>query len=552
MRCKSPRNGTAEQRAEPRAEQRRRAPDRCPLSEVGGSICAVDTTPLSAIEAAVGGAGDEPTPAARLAALNSISPAMIDDVVFGADAARLGAAADGRVVAIGVAASPGVGVGRVAVDPVAALDSWEAGRDVVLVVDETTPADEPAMRVASAIVTRRGSLASHAAIIARQYGIPAVCGVGEIEARAGEQWLVDGATGEVRHLDDDSASQAGRGGPALSELPTAVKTLLAWADEVAAGGLVVMANADDENAVRTALSLGASGVGLCRTEHQFLGEAAAVVARLLAGDHEVLAEFAQHQRAALRGVFSAAEDRPITVRLLDAPSHEFGGVTEHNPMLGVRGIRLGLMRPEILEAQAVAAAEAWCDVAEPSSAGRSAAPRVRLCLGVVAFPEEVAAARSIIDAAVERVGSVRGRRIDMAASAMVETPRAALCTAMFATEVDSICFGTNDLTQLTYGLSRDDSAELVAEYRRRGILERDPFATLDHLGVARLLALAAQTATAANPEIALSMCGEHAADPASIAIAAQLGITTLSVSPYRVPATRLAAARCIIEGDGRR
>lgn len=507
-----------------------------------GSITAVVTSPLAAIERAVASVADPTDPAQRRAALGSVSPALIDDIVFGTASAALGAAADGRLLAIGAAASPGVGVGRVITDASRALEVWEAGVDIVLVLDHTTPADEPAMRVATAIVTRSGGVSSHAGIIARQWNVPAVCGVGDVEAISGQFWMVDGSTGEVRSLDDlgsgdlgsgESGGSAFRGSAAIDELPDAVATLLGWADEVAGERLRVFANADDSATVDRAVRLGAGGVGLCRTEHQFLGDAVALVRAVLVDPTpDAIEAFATHQRDRTSEVLGAAGARPVSIRLLDAPSHEFGGPAEVNPMLGARGVRAAVLHPDLLAAQVRAIAEGFASAR--SEFGDVAAPTV--LVPMVSIPAEV----DLVAAVLANLD------VGLALGAMVETPRAALCSAMLAPKVAALSFGTNDLTQLTYGLSRDDSTALIAQYRRRGLLERDPFASVDPVGVARLIALSVETARGANEKVAFSLCGDQAADPATIALAHHLGITTLSVSPSQVPAARLAAAHAVL------
>lgn len=521
----------------------------------------MSTTPLSAVEQAVASVVDPTDADARAAAVLSISPAMIDDIMFGDSAGTLGAAADGRLLAIGVPASPGLGIGRVITDPGLALDVFEAGTNVILVLDETTPADEPAMRVAAAIVTRRGGVASHAGIIARQWGVPAVCGVGDLPATDGAQWVVDGGTGEVRSLDaapiDESTLSLQSRPPMLAP---ALETLLQWADEIARPALQVHTNAEDPETIEYARLYGAAGVGLCRTEHQFLGSDAALLGEVLrtftpsvpGGDveadaeakrAELLYEFAARQRSAMILLLNAVGTQPVVVRLLDAPASEFG-VDEHNPMLGVRGVRFGLLYRQVLEAQIEAIAHAYCDVfgtAHPTNA-----PRLTLSAPMVSMSAEVAEVKTLVDDTAFRVGIERGTSVTFSFGAMIETPRAALCASAFARHVTTISFGTNDLTQFTYGLSRDDSSAMIAAYQRDGLIDRDPFRSIDPVAVARLIVLAVETSRTVNPDAIFTLCGEHAADPASIALAYSLGISTLSVSPFNVPTTRLAAAHAVL------
>lgn len=512
---------------------------------------------MEAIERAVAAVTDPADEGQVAGALRAVSPAMIDDVVFGVASSTHGAAADGELLGIGFAASPGVGVGRVVFSASAALDAFAAEAEVVLVVDETTPTDEPAMRIAAAVVTRRGGVASHAGIVARQWGVPCVCGIGDLDVVGGDQLLVDGSTGEVRRLEPASgASGDGSAGPAtlpghigpLQELPPAVATLLDWADAVAVDRLAVLANADLAADVRLALDLGARGVGLCRTEHQFLGDGAALVVRALDGEPDALAELAQRQRADLAAVLVEAAPRPVTIRLLDAPRHEFDPThAEHDPMLGLRGVRAAIVHPSLCEAQAEAIAHAVADATEHARTTGVEPSSVTVLVPMVSLSAELEWARSVVLDACFRVGVERGTTPDVKFGTMIETPRAALCADGLAPLSDSFSFGTNDLTQLTWGWSRDDlDASLLPTYRAKGLLERSPFETLDGSGVVRLMALAAQTGRARKPELAITMCGEHGGDPASIAIALQLGLDAVSVSPYRVPATRLAVAHAVL------
>ena len=331
---------------------------------------------------------------------------------------------------------------------------------------------------------------------------------------------------------------------ALSELPPALATLLGWADEIAAGSLSVLANADLAADGRLARNLGAQGVGLCRTEHQFLGERRQLLGRVISGDDASVVEMREVLRAEFGALLGAMEGLGVTVRLFDAPLHEFlDDHGERNPMLGLRGVRLGLTHPHVLNAQIEALCEAIVD--------QQVAVRVGVLVPMVALSGELAAARTIIDAAVQRVAAERGCAIELAVGTMIETPRAALSANGLAGLSDFFSFGTNDLTQLSWGLSRDDlDSTLLVKYRSMGLIDRSPFETLDGSGVVRLMALAAETGRAVNPALGLSMCGEQGADPASMAIAVQLGLDSVSVSPFRVPAARLAAAPAVLAVGG--
>jgi pyruvate,orthophosphate dikinase len=320
--------------------------------------------------------------------------------------------------------------------------------------------------------------------------------------------------------------------------------LLSWADIVARTKIHVYANADTAADADLARDLGAAGVGLCRTEHQFLGERVPLMERILAGDPAAIAEMAELQRADVHAVLERVAEGPVIIRLLDAPRHEFDSSHhEHNPMLGLRGIRMAVQHPEILMAQAEAIAHATADRSEDLGVF----PDVGVMLPMVSTVEELKWARTLLNDVFFRVGIERGVELHISVGTMIETPRAALIAASLASHCDFFSFGTNDLTQLTWGYSRDDlDAELVPLYRAQGLLDRSPFETLDGSGVVRLMALAAETGRAQNPDLGLGMCGEHGGDPASIAVAVQLGLTSVSVSPYRVPAARLAAAHAVL------
>lgn len=501
------------------------------------------TDPMEAIEAAVASVTDPHDDTQIVAALRSVSPALVDDVIFGAASSTAGSTADGVLLGVGVAASPGVGVGRVALSAAEALKMWESGTDIVFVTGNAHPADEPAIRVASAVVTHGGGTTCHAALIARQWGVPAVCGVGEIEVSAGSQMLVDGSTGEVRALDGVSTPAEPRRRP-LDRLPEALTTLLGWADGVANHRIKVLANADVAADAELATTLGAAGVGLCRTERHFAGERASLIERVIAGDDDARAETVKVQRARLFELFVGAGTRSTVVRLLDASRHEFDPThPEHNPMAGLRGIRLMALHPQLLVAQVEAIAHAMADLREH----RRVVPDVAVLLPLVSMAPELEWARTVIKDVFFQVGLERGVDLAPTIGVMIETPRAALVAASLARHCDFLAFGTNDLTQLTYGFSRDDlDADLVPAYIERDMFDRSPFETLDGSGVVRLMALAAETGRAQNPTLGLSLCGEHGGDPPSTAIAVQLGIDSVSVAPHRVPATRLAAAHAVL------
>ena len=457
-------------------------------------------------------------------AVTSVSAEMIVDVLHGG-----GDAGQGELVASGIGASPGVagGVVRTTVD--GALDAFDRGEEVVLAMAGTSPADEIAMRIAVAVVTESGGLASHAAVVARDLGVAAVVGTGPTPLRDGDEVWVDGATGEVRRPGQASAAAA----PILDELPDSLAQLLGWADDLAT--VRVLANADRTDSAALARRFGARGIGLCRIEHMFLGDRAEIVAAALGDDPVANEEIAKVLTDDLVGVFGEMSGLPVTVRLLDAPLHEFGGPHEHNPMMGLRGVRLGVVNEPLLRAQARA-----IGAAARAAATAGHAPAARIMVPLVSLPAELELVAGWVR---DEVGP------DIPVGVMVETPRAALCADRLAATAEFISFGTNDLTQFTYGWSRDDLEQRILDpYRRSGLLDVSPFETLDEGGVARLMALATETARAARPGIPISMCGEHGGDPRSVAVAARMGVDAVSASPYRVPVARLAAGHAAIAG----
>ena len=328
--------------------------------------------------------------------------------------------------------------------------------------------------------------------------------------------------------------------------------MLGWADQVAADRFAVLANADTAADAEAARALGAVGIGLCRTEHMFLASERLEIVQhvVLRGHDEHIDDLAVAQRADFRDLLAAMDGLPVTIRLLDAPMHEFlAGADpveaaewhEHNPMLGVRGVRLGLIRPELYAAQVEALAGA---VADRRAAGGD--PRVEIMVPLVSTARELRASVGAIRAAwtgelAERAGPMP--RI----GTMIETPRACLIAGQFAPEVDFVSFGTNDLTQMVFGFSRDDTAtRVIVPYVADGLLDADPFACLDPDGVGELMSGALVRGRAANPDLRAGMCGEHGGDPASIAFAVQVGLDYVSCSPYRVPVARLAAAQALL------
>ncbi len=475
------------------------------------------------------------------------------------------------VLTTGLAASPGAASGVVAVGSEAALDLASAGSTVILVATETTPADVAAMGLSAGILTARGGLASHAAVVARGWGIPAVCDAREITVEAdcfvighrrianGTPISIDGSSGEVMLGDREIAGSAvdgvGVGSGPGSALPGEIAEVLEWADQVAAGRLAVLANADTAADAAMARELGAQGIGLCRTEHMFLEPDRLEVVQhvVLRGHDEHVDDLAAAQRADFRELLAAMDGLPVTVRLLDAPMHEFlAGADpdeaaqwhEHNPMLGVRGVRLGLLRPELYAAQVEALAGA---VADHRAAGGD--PRAEIMVPLVSTAAELAAAAGAVRSAWANADAGAAPPI----GTMIETPRACLIAGELASGVEFASFGTNDLTQMVFGFSRDDTAaQVIAPYVADGLLDADPFASLDRAGVGELVSSAMERGRAANPGLRAGICGEHGGDPASIEFAVHAGLDYVSCSPYRVPIARLAAAQALLAGAGTR
>ncbi len=483
------------------------------------------------------------------------------------------------VLTKGLGASPGAAVGRVYLTPDACVEAVDRGEHVILVRNETSPEDVHGMQVSEGILTARGGLASHAAVVARGWGIPAVVGaevvqiegdgfsVGEVTVHVGDVISLDGTTGEV---------VLGERGLAAIEPPPEFDVLLGWADEVRAGKVGVRANADNGPDAATAVQFGAEGIGLCRTEHMFLGEDRLPVVRtmILAGTPEAeaaaLERLREVQRDDFAAILQALEGRPVTVRLLDPPLHEFlpsveelrvvaarraltdeetalleAAVAWHeeNPMLGTRGVRLAALKPGLYEMQVRALLEAA--VAEVA-AGRP--PVVEVMIPLTVNRPELARARGWVEAAVASVDGAADLQVTI--GTMIETPRAALVAGELAEEADFSSFGTNDLTQMTFGFSRDDvEARLVPAYLEDGILARNPFEVLDAEAVGELVRIGVERGRAARPGLKVGICGEHGGDPASIRTLHAAGVDYVSCSPYRVPIARLAVAQAILEHE---
>jgi pyruvate,orthophosphate dikinase len=456
----------------------------------------------------------------------------------------------------GLPAAAGSAVGRIALSSERAVEWGENGDPVILVAAETSPGDLPGMLAAKAIVTVRGGLAAHAAVVARGLGRPAVCGATALRIdRAGGAVTCAGhslAEGELISVDGSSGTIYAGAVHVVPPRPGGdLEALLRRADGLRRLG--VRANADNGRDAALAIQYGAEGVGLCRTEHQFLGDRLPLVRRyLLAADADeeaaALVELAAAQKEDFLDLLTATGNRPVTVRLLDAPLHEFLGESAHevNPMLGLRGVRLALMRTELYPAQARALFSAWVDLA-----ATGLEPQLEVMVPLVALAGELASAVESIHGAAAAVEASTGVTVPYAVGTMVETPRAALIAGQLAGIAQFLSFGTNDLTQLTYGFSRDDvEAQLLTAYVERQLMPVSPFASLDPDGVGALIRTAVTQARRANPAIKLGICGEHGGDPASIELCERLGLDYVSCSPSRVPGARLAAAHAAIAAAG--
>ncbi|MCT8001765.1 pyruvate, phosphate dikinase [Sphingomonas sanguinis] len=512
----------------------------------------------------------------REEAIARVDPAALDQLLH----PTLDPNARRDVLTKGLPASPGAASGKVVFDADAAERAAAAGEAVILVRVETSPEDIHGMHAAKGILTARGGMTSHAAVVARGMGRPCVSGAGSLsidnkakllrvgarEVREGDILTLDGSTGEV---------MVGAVATVQPELAGDFGTLMEWADQVRR--LKVRANAETPLDCQTARDFGAEGVGLCRTEHMFFDAARITAVRqmILASDEKgrrvALDKLLPEQRADFTAIFEVMAGLPVTVRLLDPPLHEFlpqqeaefaevataAGVDvdtlkrraselhEFNPMLGHRGCRLGVTYPEIYEIQARAIFEAALDVAEKS--GEAPIPEVMIPL--VATRRELELMKAVIDKAAQAVFAERGKTVEYLVGTMIELPRAALKAGEIAEVGEFFSFGTNDLTQTTLGVSRDDAARFLSAYVEKGIYAKDPFVSLDVEGVGELVSLAAERGRATRPGIKLGICGEHGGDPASIAFCEQVGLDYVSASPYRVPIARLAAAQAALKAN---
>ncbi|MBI4519407.1 MAG: pyruvate, phosphate dikinase [Gemmatimonadetes bacterium] len=495
---------------------------------------------------------------------------------------RIDPTAQVDVLLKGLPASPGAAAGIVVLDPDEAVAQGEAGHSVVLVRQETSPDDFHGMVVAQAILTARGGMTSHAAVVARGMGKPCVVGAKELDADAeGRGFLVRGQLIEKGSwiTVDGSSGRVLRGKVATvqPQLTAEIRGLMGWADRFRRLG--VRTNADTPEDARRARELGAEGIGLVRTEHMFFegdridAMREMIVARDSAGRRRALAKIEPMQHADFEGIFAAMDGFPVTIRLLDPPLHEFlphagpeiedlavkmgmskqqltalvERVREANPMLGHRGCRLGITYPEITEIQARAIFKAAVAVQR-----RGVVVEPEIMIPLVADVEELRRQRAIIDRIAGEVFAEAGLRVEYSVGTMIELPRACVTAQAIAEEAEFFSFGTNDLTQTVFGISRDDAGSFLPFYVERGIYKADPFQTLDEEGVGRLIEMGVSEGRRARPKLKVGICGEHGGDPRSVAFCHRAGLDYVSCSPYRVPVARLAAAHAALAEVGER
>jgi pyruvate,orthophosphate dikinase len=477
-------------------------------------------------------------------------------------------------IAMGLGVSPGAASGAVVFNPEDAARMRARGKHCILVVNETGPADIEGMKAATGILTARGGMSSHAGVIARITGKPCVAGVrtlsvdaaemvcriGDREFRAGDRLTIDGSDGHV-YVGQLPLAQPHIGG--------AIGTLLDWSD--ASRTIAVRTNVETVQSARTALSFGAEGIGLARSEHMFFSPERMVALRrvILSEDEEdrsrAINGLVDYQTGDYSALFSTMNGLPVTVRLFDPPLHEFlprseeeieetaaslglavralrlhlDRIAEINPMLGHRGVRLAITYPEMLQMQM----QAVMAGVRAASETQSEPVAVEVMVPFVSTATEVAWVRERVQAIAANSGLLRTDRVKFSFGTMIELPRACLRAGDIAQMVDFFSFGTNDLTQTTFGISRDDAPTFLAAYQRKGVYERDPFVNIDEKGVGELIAIAIERGRAANPQLKIGICGEHAGDPASLKFFAGLGVDYVSCSPYRVPVARLTLAQ---------
>jgi pyruvate,orthophosphate dikinase len=499
----------------------------------------------------------------------------------------------------GLPASPGAASGQAVFTADAAVEWTRQGKKVVLVRKETVPDDIHGMFVAQGVLTATGGMTSHAAVVGRQMGKPSVVGAGHLEiaeaarmftvdgktVKEGDYVSFDGLTGEVKlgqvatKPSEILQVVSGQLKPAQSDLYQRFDKLLSWADKFRRLG--IRANADQPDQAETAYQFGARGIGLCRTEHMFFGEGRIpIVQRMILADNEsdrrkALNELLPLQRGDFYGVFKAMHGNPVTIRTIDPPLHEFlpkreelmveiakmevqgrkdkdvqekhallrrvEQLHEFNPMLGHRGVRLGITYPEITEMQTRAIIEAACQLAKE---GVKVVPEIMIPL--VGHVKELRDQKAIVDRVAAEVMKEQGVKIQYLVGTMIEVPRGATTADEIAGEAQFFSFGTNDLTQLTFGFSRDDIGKFLGAYQDKKILDKDPFATIDTVGVGKLVTMGVEKGRSARGDLKVGICGEHGGDPSSIHFFERAGLDYVSASPYRIPVARLAAAQAAL------
>ena len=510
----------------------------------------------------------------RSVAIGRVKPADLDQLLH----PTFDLSKKAKIVGKGLPASPGASSGHVVFHADEAEEAAAQGKDVILVRLETSPEDIGGMHAAKGILTARGGMTSHAAVVARGMGKCCVAGCGDITIdyakdlfqaagktiRKGDSISLDGSTGEVML------------GHVPTKQPSFTKefaTLMGWADK--ARRLKVRTNADTPHDSKVARKFGAEGIGLCRTEHMFFeGDRVSAVREMILADDEAgrrraLAKLKPMQRRDFEGIFKAMDGLPVTIRLLDPPLHEFlpaekdqqrhmarelglsaaavarkiAALHEFNPMLGHRGCRLGITFPEIYEMQVEAIFEAVVKVRRENV---KALPEIMIPL--VGTIREFVDLKQMIDEVAKRMGKTNGR-LTYSTGTMIEIPRAALVADQLAEEAEFFSFGTNDLTQLTFGYSRDDAGKFLPEYVEKGILDADPFQSLDQEGTGQLVRLGTERGRQSKPNLKVGICGEHGGDPSSVTFCHEVGLDYVSCSPYRVPIARLAAAQAALESS---
>ncbi|GHC71668.1 pyruvate, phosphate dikinase [Limoniibacter endophyticus] len=503
-----------------------------------------------------------------------IDPASLDQLLH----PTIDPKAQRDVVGRGLPASPGAATGEIVFTSERAEELKDQGRKVILVRIETSPEDIHGMHAAEGILTTRGGMTSHAAVVARGMGKPCVSGAGTFRVDYAAKTLIAGSQsfreGDVITI-DGTAGQVLKGAvPMLQpELSGDFARIMEWADK--ARRMNVRANAETPADARTARSFGAEGIGLCRTEHMFFeGERIIAMRQMILSDtvegrRKALDKLLPMQRSDFEELFEIMAGLPVTIRLLDPPLHEFlphteaeiaevasaigvdaaklreraDSLHEFNPMLGHRGCRLAISYPEVAEMQARAIFEAAVNAAKKT--GSAIVPEIMVPL--VGLVEELDYVKAIIDRVAKEVITESGGSIDYLVGTMIELPRAALKADQIAGSAEFFSFGTNDLTQTTFGISRDDAAGFLETYRKQGLIEQDPFVTLDQEGVGELVRIGVQKGRSVRDSLKLGICGEHGGDPASIAFCEDVGLDYVSCSPFRVPIARLAAAQAAIK-----